>query len=74
MRPRLYYAPVFHKQNQISASNSRQPVTCVRLMAVVMGGSSRAARDNMARRLAEAGFAAPGSPTKVKRLMAGRRR
>ena len=46
----------------------------VRLMAVVMGGSSRAARDNMARRLVEAGFAAPGSPAKVKRLMAGRRR
>lgn len=46
----------------------------VRLMAVVMGGSSRAARDNTARRLVEAGFAAPGSPARVKRLMAGRRR
>lgn len=46
----------------------------VRLMAVVMGGSSRAARDTAARRLVEAGFAAPASPAKVKRLMAGRRR
>ena len=46
----------------------------VRLMAVVMGGSSRATRDNTARRLVEAGFAAPGSPARVKRLMAGRRR
>lgn len=46
----------------------------VRLMAVVMGGSSRLARDNTARRLIEAGFAAPGSPARVKRLMAGRRR
>lgn len=46
----------------------------VRLMAVVMGGSSRLARDNAARRLIEAGFAAPGSPARVKRLMAGRRR
>lgn len=46
----------------------------VRLMAVVMGGSSRAACDAAARRLIEAGFAAPSSPTRIKRLMAGRRR
>lgn len=46
----------------------------IRLMAVVMGGSSRLARDNAARRLIEAGFAAPGSPARVKRIMSGRRR
>ena len=43
-----------------------------RLLAVVLGGSSRNARDGAARRLVEAGFRAPGSPKAVKKAL-GRR-
>lgn len=46
----------------------------VRLMAVVLGGSSRQARDRMAYRLIETGFKYPSSPTRVRRAMSSKRR
>ena len=42
-----------------------------RLLVVVMGGRSRAARDMVARSLIEAGFKSPASPKQVRRLMRG---
>lgn len=41
----------------------------VRLVAVVMGGTSAARRDLAARRLLEAGFASPSSPRNVERYL-----
>ncbi len=46
----------------------------VKLMVVVLGGSSRVARDRMAYRLLETGFKYPASPTRVQRAMGSRRR
>ena len=44
-----------------------------RLIAVVMGGTSRNARDAMAERLIEAGFDGNGDPKKIRRSMGYRR-
>lgn len=44
-----------------------------RLLAVVMGGTSRRARDSMAERLIEAGFNGNGNPKKVRRALGYRR-
>lgn len=44
-----------------------------RLIAVVMGGTSRNARDYMAERLIEAGFDGNGDPKKIRRSMGYRR-
>ena len=44
-----------------------------RLIAVVMGGTSRNARDAMAERLIEAGFDGDGNPKKIRRSMGYRR-
>ena len=44
-----------------------------RLIAVVMGGTSRNARDAMAERLIEAGFDGKGDPKKIRRSMGYRR-
>ena len=44
-----------------------------RLIAVVMGGTSRNARDYMAERLIEAGFDGKGDPKKIRRSMGYRR-
>lgn len=45
-----------------------------RMLAVVMGGTSRVGRDNAARRLIEAGFRYPTSPKKVQQIFAGKRK
>ena len=45
-----------------------------RMLAVVMGGTSRVGRDNAARRLIEAGFRYPTAPKKVQQIFAGKRR
>ena len=45
-----------------------------RMLAVVMGGTSRVGRDNAARRLIEVGFRYPTSPQKVQQIFAGKRR
>ena len=42
-----------------------------RLLVVVMGGRSRAARDMVAHSLIEAGFKAPASPQQVRKRMRG---
>ena len=44
-----------------------------RLLAVVMGGTSRNARDSMAKRLIEAGFDGNGNTKKIRRAMGYRR-
>jgi D-alanyl-D-alanine carboxypeptidase (penicillin-binding protein 5/6) len=45
-----------------------------RMLAVVMGGTSRVGRDNAARRLIEVGFRYPTSPQKVQQIFSGKRR
>ena len=45
-----------------------------RMLAVVMGGTSRVGRDNAARRLIEAGFRYPTSPKKIQQIFAGKRK
>lgn len=45
-----------------------------RMLAVVMGGTSRVGRDNAARRLIEAGFRYPTSPKKIQQMFAGKRK
>lgn len=42
-----------------------------RLLAIVLGGATKADRENMARRLLDAGFKYPGSPRDVKKFMGG---
>ncbi|MDD4702450.1 MAG: D-alanyl-D-alanine carboxypeptidase [Desulfovibrio sp.] len=45
-----------------------------RMLAVVMGGTSRVGRDNAARRLIEAGFRYPTSPKKIQNMFSGRKK
>lgn len=45
-----------------------------RMLAVVMGGTSRVGRDNVARRLIEAGFRYPTSPKKVQQVLSARKK
>ncbi|GAB1253886.1 D-alanyl-D-alanine carboxypeptidase family protein [Desulfovibrio falkowii] len=45
-----------------------------RMLAVVMGGTSRVGRDNAARRLIEAGFRHPASPKKVQQMFSARKK
>lgn len=45
-----------------------------RILAVVMGGTSRVGRDNAARRLIEAGFRHPTSPQKIQKMFGGRKK
>lgn len=44
-----------------------------RLLAVILGGNSKTARDQSARRLVEAGFRHAGSPKKIRSVLARRR-
>lgn len=46
----------------------------IRLLAVILGGNTRDARDEAARRLVEAGFRHPGAPGKVQAALRGARR
>lgn len=43
-----------------------------RLLAIVLGGSSKSSREAMARKLIEAGFRYPGQPASVKKVVDGR--